>query len=1283
MNTVILTGLFIALLVALGVWFMWRRRQQVLARHLRALDALAEAGRALSVAELEVDALCELIFDHASRIVDTSTFWLGLFEGRYYHIRLWQIEGVRQPPQTFDLSTEEGIVGWMRRTGRSLLVRDFEREAETLPARPRYIAPSPPRSAAFVPLLAGPQVIGAMAIQSQMPGAFSEDHVRLLSIIANQAAAAIARARLLESERRRVKQLSLIAQVGRQVAAIVELDVLFTRIVELIHDTFGYYHVGLCLPDKAGRRVIFRASTHASLIGRGLDLGQGIIGYVAQTGEPLLINNVTQDARYVSLSALPETFSELTVPLQFGGQILGVLDVQNTQAQTLSEDDLFVLQTLADQVAIAIHKAGLYQAERRRRQQLEAVGEVGRAIVSNLNLDDLLEEVVAMIQGRFGYLHVGLFLVEEGGAAFRVGAGAKTEEWTRAGQHLPLEGPGLIAQAARTGEVVLCNDVTGEPNYLKALENVRAELAVPLRMGDHVLAVLDVQSDQVDAFDESDVFSLQALGDAIAVGIRNATLYASERRRRRIADTLRESVAVLTSTLDLDTVLDRILESLARVIRYDAVAILLFSEEEGAGQPGGVLTVRAARGLPQVVSTIGRQVPVYENGRFVRLREARTPLIFGENDGWGGYHEMIQLPRNHSCLGAPLIARDVLIGSLSVERIEPGAFKPEDTEIVAALASQAALAISNARLYEAEREQAWISTALLQVAEATTRAQSVDEVLATVVRITPLLSGVDQCGILLWEAGRGLFRGSHVYGLSRQQMETFAHWEIRPEDWWELDDVRETQTPVLAVDPDEDIRAVFDAECILMLPLIAHGQLAGVMLVGASEYGTFNTRRIQMIGGIANQAALAIESSQLAAAQREEAWVNTALLQVAEAVGSQVELSEVLTTIVRLTPLLVGVEACLIFLWDNAAGVYAPGAAYGLPRDRLAAFYQMRVPGEAWPLDRADVSERTLPASSLPAGVAQTLGLQSPLAVPIRAKGSVVGVMIVEGGPSDLSLRLAQPGRPANILSGIAHQAAIAIENVSLVRQLAARERLEQEIKLAREIQVSFLPKRCPDVPGWDVATFWQAARQVGGDFYDFVPLPRDHYALVIADVADKGVPAALFMALCRTLVRSATIGGHRTPAEALARTNEFILLDASSDLFVTMVMADLSPVGKVVYANAGHNPPLVIRRATGQVEYLTPHGIALGVVNDVKLENHTIRLEEGDVLVLYTDGVPDALNAQGEEFGMARLETCVRRHQDEPAGMIVQAIQDAVTGFVGGEPPFDDLTLIVAKRLA
>ncbi len=1101
--------ILIGSLALLAVAFILRRRvasRRALEQRVAELSALAEISRAIASATLEVDRLCELIFQQASAIVDTSTFQLGLFEDDCYSIELWQVNGVRQPPATFDLSEGEGIVGWMRRTGQPLLVRDFAAEADSLPAHPRYISPDAPSSAVFVPLQAGADVIGAIAIQSYEPNTFTDEHVRLLSIIASQAGSAIANARLLESERMRVKQLDLVGQVSRQIAAILEIEKLFVRVVELVHDSFGYYHVGVCIPNERNQTVEFRAGTHPGLIGRGPRIGEGIVGHALQSGEALLANDVTADARYVSLDVLPETRSELAVPLKFGPLILGVLDVQSDQKNTFGPSDVFILQTLADQVATAIREAQLYEAES---------------------------------------------------------------------------------------------------------------------------------------------------------------------HRRRVADTLRDIAVMLAGTLDLDSLLDCILDSFSRVVSFDAVAVLLKNDL-------GTLTVHAARGLPKVCEAVGKQIPIREGGRFFRLQETRGALIFGKNDGAGMFHELIGLPPDHSCLGAPLIARDELIGFLSVEQIQPESYTEDDAGVVLALAGQAALAISNARLYEAEREQAWVSTALLQVAEATTRAANVDQVLSTVVRITPLLAGVDRCAVLLWDAAQDVFRASHESGLDRERSQVFASLRIAPGRWDPLDELRDSQKPVRIATLEGEAQAVFGQGCMLALPLISRGQVAGALLVGTRDGVPLSSRRVDMISGIANQAALAIEGAQLATAQREEAWVNMALLQVAEAVGSQTELFEILTTVVRLTPLLVGVEACLVFLWDGERRAFVAGAAYGLPRDRLSVFHSLHVPGVAWPEPdpSSESNGAVITSQDVPSNVSATLGLQSPRAFPLRAKGQVVGMMVVEGMHEELS----QAGRVMNILSGIAHQSAIAIENTRLVAELSTRQRLEQELKVARDIQTSFLPADCPEAPGWQLAAFWRAARQVGGDFYDFIPLPREHLGLVIADVADKGVPAALFMAVSRTLTRAASMTGHRTPGEALTRTNEMILSDARSDLFVTMVFADLSPVGRVMYANAGHNPPLLIR-ATGEVERLRTHGMALGVMPQVVMRDLQIKLEDGDLLVLYTDGVTDALDARGREFGLERLEQAAVAHRHFTADGIVAAIQDAINEFVGDEPPFDDLTLVVAKR--
>jgi sigma-B regulation protein RsbU (phosphoserine phosphatase) len=216
------------------------------------------------------------------------------------------------------------------------------------------------------------------------------------------------------------------------------------------------------------------------------------------------------------------------------------------------------------------------------------------------------------------------------------------------------------------------------------------------------------------------------------------------------------------------------------------------------------------------------------------------------------------------------------------------------------------------------------------------------------------------------------------------------------------------------------------------------------------------------------------------------------------------------------------------------------------------------------------------------------------------------------------------------------------------------------------------------------VAAFWRAARQVGGDFYDFVPLPPTdtgpRWGIVIADVADKGVPAALFMALSRTLLRTVAIG-RVDPADTLRRVNELILADARSQQFVTIFYGVLEPAtGRFRYAIGGHNPP-VWARENGTVGLLPGQGIALGVLDRVEYEEYEVQLNPGDAVVLYTDGLNEAVNQRMEEFGMQRLLEIVQANHGQPAQALLQSIAAAVEAHASGMEVFDDMTIVVLKR--
>jgi HAMP domain-containing protein len=246
----------------------------------------------------------------------------------------------------------------------------------------------------------------------------------------------------------------------------------------------------------------------------------------------------------------------------------------------------------------------------------------------------------------------------------------------------------------------------------------------------------------------------------------------------------------------------------------------------------------------------------------------------------------------------------------------------------------------------------------------------------------------------------------------------------------------------------------------------------------------------------------------------------------------------------------------------------------------------------------------------------------------------------------------------------------------------AEKERIEKELEIARGIQQSFLPESAPVIEGIDIAGLNLPAREVGGDFYDYIPVGGGRWGIVIADVSGKGVPAALFMGLSRTLVRANAMA-QASVSETLIRANDLITENERSSMFVTVFYGVLDPVRRTLtYVSAGHNAPFMLRNGRVDTIVLKAEGVALGVMPEIDLEEREIKLDAGDIVVLYTDGVTEAINHNEEEFGVARLTAIAEQNRDRTAAEIIGEIKAGVIRYSEGQPQFDDITLIVVKVL-
>jgi sigma-B regulation protein RsbU (phosphoserine phosphatase) len=306
------------------------------------------------------------------------------------------------------------------------------------------------------------------------------------------------------------------------------------------------------------------------------------------------------------------------------------------------------------------------------------------------------------------------------------------------------------------------------------------------------------------------------------------------------------------------------------------------------------------------------------------------------------------------------------------------------------------------------------------------------------------------------------------------------------------------------------------------------------------------------------------------------------------------------------------------------------------------------------------------------------LGLRSILCVPLIIKESTLGAIYVDNrlhagifSEADLDL-----------LTAIASSAAIAIENARLYQVAVEQGRLERELQVARGVQASLLPRETPRLPGWDIAARWQPARQVAGDYYDFIPSEDGtQLGLVIGDVTDKGTPAALFMALTRSTVRASVARG-RSPAETIAHANRLITADSTNGMFVTLFYGCLDVnSGDLTYVNGGHNPPLLYRAAQDQLTALERTGMALGVDEEVPYDQRHVILAAGDTLFLYTDGVTDAIDADEQTFGYQRLLQTLLANRRATAAELLLAVEEAVGRHSGAVAPFDDITMVAVQR--
>jgi sigma-B regulation protein RsbU (phosphoserine phosphatase) len=497
--------------------------------------------------------------------------------------------------------------------------------------------------------------------------------------------------------------------------------------------------------------------------------------------------------------------------------------------------------------------------------------------------------------------------------------------------------------------------------------------------------------------------------------------------------------------------------------------------------------------------------------------------------------------------------------------------------------------------------------------------------------------------------------------------------------------VAQNQTPVILDEVRKDPRFSseldqhlgLEVRSLICIPLFRRDKLIGVVEAFNKKEGKkFDANDLAILKTLADQIAIAIDNSYLYIESKRKTLEKEMLLEIDKVLSSSLDLEEILELIL---------ESLKKVVHYNAGGIF-------LVNRQTKEIEQIKIIGFD-PSIEADLKLKI--GTGLTGWVAKTgepvivpdiskdsryinarFETKSEMVAPMRIDEKIIGVFDLQSDQMN-----SYDENDLELLTAFASQAAVSVERARLYQEIIKKRELEEELKIARKIQESFFPQEKPKISGFDLAGMNIPSEQVGGDYYDFIKIIESQVGVAIADVSGKGIPASLIMASFRASLK-AEIRNNYAIRIIFSKVNNLLFESIERENYVTAVYGVLDTKNKIfTFSNAGHNAP-ILRRTTGQFEYLTEGGFALGMFENSVYEEKPMVLNSGDILVFYTDGVTETKGSDEEEFGIERLQEVIEKNKNASAREIQEKIIQAVKSFATGKSQADDLTMIVVKTL-
>ncbi len=939
----------------------------------------------------------------------------------------------------------QGLAGWVALHRQTAVVDDVTQDERWLPV-PEMDADA--RAAMSVPILVGGDLVGVITVHSEKPAAFTPQDARLVESAAGIVGVALLNARLYTTEQERARRLAIVAQVSERLSRLREPEAVYREAVEQVVCAFGYDYVGLMLLDEEKDDLVFVAGAGiwAGRTPNGFRqrLDEGMIGWVARHGETLLANDVSREPRYIA-PYLTETRAELDVPLKYYGKVIGVLTLQSQHRDVFTPLDVMAMEALAGHIAAAIVNARLYQAERQRVEELSAIHRAAEAISSHLELDEVLGTLAHQMGEALDVTSVYISLWDE---ATNIATQLKSWFGPAATER---ERAAITSGTNRTYDLSVHSTVIralqqGRPLILRAADPAlnsgdraeaelvgwKSQLVVPLVARNRTIGyVVLCESRWERLFTEAEVRFCQTLAADAAVALENARLYEAERRARQRQEALYRIAQIVNSTLDTSTILDLLTDEAMRFTGATHGSVLVPDPEKGWFER------RSLRGYaPEEMARATAQPLLLGQGIHSRaFRERRIIYVPDVRDD-PDYYPLI--PETRSELVVPILRGETVLGNLDLQSPRVDGFGDVDLEFLQALADQVAIALENARLYEAERQRAQQQETLARITRALNTLE-VREAFPVLMDGLRALTRCERVSVALLEEDGERFRIT-ILETPFPVLETGTVMPISATPVWPSllggqphecpDMAREVSFPA--------IRMLYEAgfRSYLSLPLTVGGQLIGALHLVSTRPDNFRDAPRALLLQIADALAVAIENERLYRAEREQRALAEALAEAAVTVSSLLDPGAIMDRILEQAGRVVPGDAFNVMLVENGIARIVRWRGYeAFGAEERVASLALSVADIPNLMEMVSTGEPVLvPDTAADPRWIQVEGLEwlrSYVGAPIVIKGITVGFLNVDGtrpgqfGPAD-----------AARLKAFAAQVATALENARLYQEL-------------------------------------------------------------------------------------------------------------------------------------------------------------------------------------------------------------------------------------------------------